>query len=74
MIVSLLDSISKYSYLTFVIELDECESQPCQNEAACTDLVGSYECSCQAGYAGTVCENSKSNFLFPYIQRGISNY
>ena len=27
-------------------EIDECESNPCFNGAACEDLVGNYTCHC----------------------------
>ena len=37
-------------------ELDECESGPCQNGAACEDKFNNYTCSCVAGYTGRDCE------------------
>ncbi|XP_035234358.1 protein crumbs homolog 2-like [Anguilla anguilla] len=38
------------------VNIDECESSPCQNGASCEDLVNSYKCICPAGYTGTDCE------------------
>ena len=31
-------------------------SDPCQNNGACTDLINSYNCTCNPGYVGVVCE------------------
>lgn len=37
-------------------DLDECESNPCQNGATCHDLIGMYFCECPPGFNGTDCE------------------
>ncbi|XP_063771832.1 sushi, nidogen and EGF-like domain-containing protein 1 isoform X2 [Pseudophryne corroboree] len=37
-------------------EIDECESQPCQNGAVCKDRVSHFLCDCQEGYSGKHCE------------------
>lgn len=35
-----------------------CEkNKPCQNGGSCTNLNGSFACTCQAGYFGKNCEN-----------------
>ena len=37
-------------------ELDECEIfQPCQNNAACVDLINDYSCTCEGLYGGKNC-------------------
>ena len=38
------------------IEINECDSNPCQNNGHCFDQIGSYKCVCQIGYNGTNCE------------------
>ncbi|KAI6063294.1 Delta and Notch-like epidermal growth factor-related receptor [Aix galericulata] len=43
-------------------EFDACQSQPCQNNATCTDLAqkhdgNNFTCSCLAGFLGTSCED-----------------
>ncbi|NXE22089.1 CRUM1 protein, partial [Ardeotis kori] len=37
-------------------EIDECDSDPCQNGALCNDHVGFYTCTCAPGYQGVQCE------------------
>ena len=34
------------------INVNECEQNPCQNEATCNDLVNTYNCTCSTGYTG----------------------
>lgn len=34
------------------IEINECQSHPCQNGGTCIDLVGHYICSCPPGTLG----------------------
>eukprot|EP00064_Thunnus_orientalis_P000667 superscaffoldBa00000036_g668 len=36
-------------------EIDECLSQPCKNNATCTDLLNSYKCLCSPGWTGVDC-------------------
>lgn len=31
---------------------DECQSDPCQNDAQCIDGYGQYHCQCQPGWTG----------------------
>ena len=35
-------------------DINECESQPgrCDNNANCTNLIGSYSCQCKQGFTG----------------------
>ena len=48
------------SYLLFT-DIDECESEPCQNNGNCTDLLDAFECTCAPGYTNTTCSASKMN-------------
>ena len=38
--------------------IDDCASDPCQNEGKCVDGVGTYHCICPAGFNGTNCEHN----------------
>jgi EYS protein len=38
------------------VEIDECESSPCQNGAICLDKIAAYACICPVGFTGPNCE------------------
>eukprot|EP00057_Strongylocentrotus_purpuratus_P020002 XP_011674476.1 PREDICTED: uncharacterized protein LOC754362 [Strongylocentrotus purpuratus] len=37
------------------VDIDECESQPCQHDASCLDGINSFTCICGLGYTGSTC-------------------
>ena len=41
---------------SFIVDIDECASDPCQNDATCVDSVNAYSCNCKDGYTGTLCQ------------------
>lgn len=42
---------------TCEIDIDDCESQPCQHGGRCIDELGAFSCDCtQTGYIGDFCE------------------
>lgn len=55
-------NLKKFSALTFnlfhltgencSVNIDECESEPCQNGGACVDQINAYTCTCAAGFLG----------------------
>ena len=40
------------------LDIDDCQSDPCQNNGTCHDLVNDYRCDCVTGFNGTNCFNS----------------
>ena len=43
--------------LTFLLaDINECSSNPCQNNGSCNEKVNSFSCGCVQGYTGSRCE------------------
>ena len=40
---------------SFVTDVDECASNPCDNNGICTDITDGYICNCTAGWTGPRC-------------------
>jgi len=38
------------------VDINECESNPCQYNGTCRDAVNGYRCECIAGITGSNCE------------------
>ena len=39
-----------------VVDVKECDSNPCENRGTCTDAVNEYICKCVVGYTGANCQ------------------
>ena len=39
-------------------DVDECDSDPCENDATCTDKINTFVCNCTAGFIGKTCETN----------------
>lgn len=37
-------------------DIDECDSNPCQNNGNCIDEINGYQCNCTGSFAGDECE------------------
>ena len=46
--------------ISYILDVNECQSAPCQNGGTCKDLVNQFECTCTQRYNGTLCEKGKS--------------
>ena len=44
---------------SFLIDIDECASYPCDPFEMCVDLVGNFSCECFDGFTGLPCEYGK---------------
>ena len=43
-------------YLFYIVDIDECESNPCENGGTCTDAVNGYSCECAPGFTDANCQ------------------
>ena len=53
-------SVDTYELLS--PEIDECLSDPCANGGNCSDQLGAFQCACQAGYGGDICQVGELQF------------
>ena len=49
-------------FLNLYLDIDECESDPCQNGGTCDDHVNSFTCECVDGFTGLHCETGEPTF------------
>ncbi|XP_065932583.1 protein jagged-1-like isoform X1 [Magallana gigas] len=52
------------------INTDECQNDPCLNGATCTNTSGSFNCTCDAGWTGIVCDEDINECLDNPCQNG----
>ena len=43
-----------------LLDINECESNPCENGGTCTDMEDGYMCACESGFTGSDCETGNS--------------
>jgi len=49
--------------MCYVVDINECESNPCEHRGQCTDAVNQYICKCTVGYAGANCQIGMADFI-----------
>ena len=50
--------------ISLFLDIDDCESSPCQNGGTCIDEVNYYTCICNPGYIGPDCEIGRLTHIF----------
>lgn len=46
------------------LDINECASHGCLNDATCVDGINAYTCTCKAGYTGEFCATSEFVKIF----------
>ena len=54
-----------------ILDIDDCQPHPCQNNGTCHDLVNDYRCVCVAGFNGTYCDNSTYILTMFYLNQSL---
>ena len=45
----------------YLVDINECKSNPCENGGTCTDGVNRYTCKCSPGYTDATCQTGVSD-------------
>lgn len=53
----------KFVVFSPILDIDDCESIPCKNNATCIDGIDEFSCHCSPGYYGDNCTESKDDIL-----------
>ena len=51
-------------FYIFSVNIDECASQPCQNNGQCSDEINGFQCTCADGFEGELCSGKKQIPIF----------
>lgn len=66
-------SYEKHAFMIFntllpFSDINECETNPCENGGQCTNSEGSFTCSCAGGWKGPACNQGKFSEYINKIQ------
>jgi hypothetical protein len=53
-------------HLVPLTDINECDSNPCENSGTCNNHINFYNCSCPPGYEGVNCEIGQIHYILLY--------
>ena len=62
-------TISGFAGQSCEVVLEQCDSNPCQNDALCFIVDDSYECFCVPDYHGKKCEYKYNDCVLPPLPK-----
>lgn len=58
--------------LLFFIDVNECTNFPCVH-GTCGNSAGSFECTCDLGWSGTVCDQGNAHDNWPEVDQSLNS-
>ena len=52
-------SVFYHHFLSLFVDVNECDSNPCEGKGRCVNSYGSYSCQCNSGYSQVITQNRK---------------
>lgn len=62
------------SFVHIIADINECESDPCNNGGTCNDEVNGYSCDCAPGYMDDTCQTGNNTFKCYTVIRSFVTY
>lgn len=56
--------VTIFFLLSYITDIQDCQSGPCENDGVCLDGLNGFVCFCTQGYAGDTCNRGKYLFNF----------
>ena len=60
--------------INLLSDINECVANPCQNNGTCYNTMGSFTCTCAAGYDGDTCQNGKLRLGYVRVLKKVQHY
>lgn len=60
----LADNLLLIEIFSQLLDVNECTTDPCKNQGTCINSIGSYVCSCPAGWKGHICDEGSCRTVY----------
>ena len=66
-------SCFRLTNMHYLVDINECKSNPCENGGTCTDGVNRYTCKCSPGYTDATCQKQSMSDVNPVVTFCVKN-